>query len=151
MDRIHFRRTEAALIRYGERISNMMKEKLKADDKVATGDLVNSIRPYLEREEFKQFLYVEFKDYGEYVHTGRRAGKLPPVSAIAKWISVRGLNLNPWAVAKSIERNGIKPSPFIDIFYEYTDELNDLIEESSREDYEEVIYNYIDEFNKNNK
>lgn len=37
---------------------------------------------------------------------GRRPGAMPPIQAIEDWIRVKGLDLNPWAVAKSIARRG---------------------------------------------
>ena len=37
---------------------------------------------------------------------GRRPGSLPPVQAIEDWIQAKGLDLNPWAVAKSIAKKG---------------------------------------------
>lgn len=37
---------------------------------------------------------------------GRKPGSLPPVQAIEDWIQAKGLDLNPWAVAKSIAKKG---------------------------------------------
>jgi len=37
---------------------------------------------------------------------GRRPGAMPPIQAIEDWIQAKGLDLSPWAVAKSIARRG---------------------------------------------
>lgn len=49
--------------------------------------------------------------YAKYVHAGRKPGKMPPVKALERWAKKKGLNA--WAVAKSIEKKGIKPKPFL--------------------------------------
>lgn len=37
---------------------------------------------------------------------GRKAGAMPPVSDIRAWIEAKGLDLNPYAVAKNIAKKG---------------------------------------------
>jgi hypothetical protein len=49
--------------------------------------------------------------YGYYVEYGRRAGKPPPVSAVAGWARRHGAN--PFLVARGIGRHGTKPQPFV--------------------------------------
>jgi hypothetical protein len=46
-----------------------------------------------------------------YFHTlvdgvGRKPGKMPPIEEIAGWIKLRGLEMSPWAVAKSMAKKG---------------------------------------------
>ena len=46
-----------------------------------------------------------------FVDKGRRAGaKMPPIKPIQQWIKQRGLDLNAFAVARSIAKKGIKPT-----------------------------------------
>jgi len=85
-----------------------------------------------------RFLYTDnsivilMSDYAEYIDEGRRAGKMPPVKAIIKWIRRSAVNVPigltaedfAWAVAKSIERNGVRPRPFIQRLNE---EVNSLV------------------------
>ena len=61
--------------------------------------------------------------YADAVETGSRPHRPPagPDSALAQWCEMKGLNV--WAVAKSIERNGTKPHPYIEPAYEATKEL----------------------------
>lgn len=49
--------------------------------------------------------------YAKAVHEGRRPGIMPPVKAIEGWAKRKGLSA--WAVAKSIEKHGTKPNPFL--------------------------------------
>lgn len=37
---------------------------------------------------------------------GRKPGKMPPIKSIQQWIKDKGLELNAWAVAKSIMKKG---------------------------------------------
>lgn len=53
-----------------------------------------------------QYLY-----YGRFVETGRKANaNLVPIKALIEWIRYKKLRLNPWAVQKSIQKKGIRPS-----------------------------------------
>jgi hypothetical protein len=73
--------------------------------------LVKSI-DYAVRQDMS--IEFEFNEYGEYVDKGRRKGaKMPPIKPIEKWIKRKGLDLNAFAVAKSISKKGIKPFPWI--------------------------------------
>ena len=159
MDRIELTNVKKALMKYGVYITELMKQKLQQDGKVATGNLINEIKPYTETEEDKEFLYVDIPRYGVYVDRGRKPNsKMPPVKKIREWVSIKGirpinnmsLDQTAFLIARSIGIRGIKASPFIDIFFNNVDELNDLIEESAVEDMENVINEYIKEFNKNN-
>lgn len=70
-------------------------------------------------------------EYAKAVHEGRPPGKMPPVKALEAWAKKRGLNA--WAVAKSIEKKGTKPNPFLanalqDSAKEITGEFEDALE-----------------------
>lgn len=54
--------------------------------------------------------------YGLPVEKGRAAGKMPPVAALMGWASRKGID--PYALAKSIARKGIKPKPFMQPAFE---------------------------------
>ena len=157
-ERIHWSRITAALKRYGDDIVELMKQKLQQDRKNATGNLINSLNAYTEQEGDNKFLYVEMAEYGQYVDSGRRPGsRWPPRQPIRKWISDRGIRPKQgmsmeqltFLIQRKIGVRGIQAAPFIDIFYDHTDELNDLIEESAREDLEEAINEFVKDYNKN--
>ena len=48
--------------------------------------------------------------YAIFVHEGT-APHMPPVDAITPWANKKGIN--PWALAKSIAKNGTKANPFL--------------------------------------
>ena len=49
--------------------------------------------------------------YGYFVEYGRRAGKPPPVGAVAGWARRHGAN--PFLVARAIGRHGTRAQPFV--------------------------------------
>jgi hypothetical protein len=49
---------------------------------------------------------LEGSSYFYFQIYGRNAGGMPPVSDIKAWIQAKGLDLNPYAVAKSIANKG---------------------------------------------
>lgn len=75
---------------------------------------------------------VIMPDYAVYVDKGRKAGKMPPVKAIMKWMRDKGIRSKSgirtidiaYVIARSIGERGIKPRPFIEAF---TDELTVLV------------------------
>lgn len=75
---------------------------------------------------------LSMPDYYKYVDSGRRAGKMPPVSVLMDWvkanISGKDLQSIAYAIAKSIGENGIRPRPFID---KMTDLLGEIIAEEA--------------------
>jgi len=46
--------------------------------------------------------------YFVFQQEGRRPGALPPIEAIQRWILLKHLKLNAWAVAKSIAKKGTR-------------------------------------------
>ncbi len=85
-----------------------------------TGALSNSFKPTQQDSNLK----ISFLQYGEYVDSGRAPGKFPPVKPIQEWAKTKGIPGNAaWAIAKSIEKNGIKPRPFIQ------PTLNDIVKD----------------------
>jgi hypothetical protein len=94
---------------------------LKANNKVATGELIDSI-DYIIGEKGGEYtikLLAEF--YWVYVEYGRRPGSMPPPDAILEWIKAKRINRGDrtdeslaWAIAKSIQRRGIKGIFFLE-------------------------------------
>jgi hypothetical protein len=77
----------------------------------ASSDLVKSISFTVSQNGDIEF---EFNESGLCVDKGRRKGaKMPPIKPIEQWIKKRGLDLNAFAVAKNISKNGIRKYPWI--------------------------------------
>lgn len=103
-----------------------LKNKLKANDSYASGDLVNSIRGVVKQNGKYILISIQLEDYWQYVENGRRAGKYPPINAIKNWISVKPVLPRPlksgklptanqlaFLIARKISKVGIKPKPFL--------------------------------------
>lgn len=78
-----------ALQQYREAFERAYKYKLIADDKKATGQLINSISTTIKVGGTTFEVVMSIVDYFKYVEEGRKPGKFPPPNAILKWINVK--------------------------------------------------------------
>jgi hypothetical protein len=82
--------------------------------KVASGSLVNSINYKLKDTAEGIQIQLYANDYLQYVDRGRRPGTYPPIRAIMKWASIKGLPKQAaWAIRQNIFKFGIKPTRVI--------------------------------------
>jgi len=81
-------------------------------------------------------IILSFPEYGKWIDTGRRPGKMPPSSALTGWMHYHGIDMK-WLfpIQRKIGREGIPPRPFIHIF---EDELPELVNR-----YETVLHDQI--------
>lgn len=114
---------------YGEEIKKSLQQQLKQTNKIATGNLYNSIQYEVNISESNASLSIIAADYFQFVDQGvRPGGGLPPIENILAWIRTRNivppqnrttggrfrkgtrndrqLNL-AWAIAKKIQNEGI--------------------------------------------
>ena len=151
-------------MRFGEYLVDKMKAELEDKGKRATGDLIDTMRPYTEAEDGKSFLYVEMQEYAQNVDAGRAAGKrMPPDEPIRKWITdkgIRGRHKNgrfmkvktlSYLIRRSIGIRGIDPTPFLYLFQDLADDLNDIVEDAATVDVQRKLDEYIINFNNKNK
>lgn len=107
-----------------DQVINLMSSEKGVNSKTGTNTLVGS--DLMKSVDAKATGYEEITfqiaDYYTYVITGRKRGTLPPFNAINDWVIRKGIrfdNMNQvqttWAVMKAIERDGIRPRPFINI------------------------------------
>jgi len=88
-----------------------IKQELNASGKSATGSLITGTKGSTRVEGSKVIYEAVAPAHYIFVDKGRKAGsKMPPVKPIQKWITQKGLDLNAFAVAKSIAKKGIKPT-----------------------------------------
>jgi len=103
-----------------------------------TQNLKNQLVPVLVKSsDGKIVLAIKMPGYAKYVNYGRRAGaKMPPIEPIMEWAKSRGLpqwrtssgkymsnESRAWLISRKIGRDGIKPIPFFDIFFDNVGEL----------------------------
>ena len=118
-------RTIEVLNEYAQAWANAYRAELIAEGKRATGDLIRSVKGEVVVEGDVYSAVLNVADYYKYVEWGRKAGgKMPPISAILKWVQVKPVIPQPntlsgrvptqqqlaWAIAKSIQQNGIPPT-----------------------------------------
>lgn len=76
---------------YGDLLVREYRKKLKEDKTFASGDLSNSLVFDLEQLNNSIALVISGYEYGREVDTGTfKYSKMPPVSAIARWIESKG-------------------------------------------------------------
>lgn len=119
------------LNRIGTDVRVKYKQQLKSHNKIASGKLYNSIDYKLVITETNIRLYFLAQDYWIYVENGRKAGKMPPISAIKGWMVKKGIadiNGASYKISRSIGKNGIRPSPYLrnikeTLVNDYTDDI----------------------------
>ena len=97
--------------RYGDDYVKEIIKQLRSAGKNSSGKLINSLDYRLQDTAKKvEFVFIG-EDYFEEVDKGRRPGSFPPIQAIAKWASAKGISKKAvFPIAKSIFRFGIKPT-----------------------------------------
>lgn len=123
-----FSRTEALLNSFAQTIVNRYRDKIS---EYASGKLYKTIDYTITSKSDSYLVTINLEDYWKYIEKGRRAGaKMPPVSAIEKWINVRKILPRPvtlksgkqrvptiqqlaYVIARSIAKKGIQPRPFM--------------------------------------
>jgi len=90
-------------------IASELVEFLVINKRIATGESINDFVVDVREVRggsISQLAELEAAPHIAYALGGRNAGKMPPVDAIAAWIEVKGLDLNAYAVAKTIAALG---------------------------------------------
>lgn len=140
---IEMQELERVMEEIGQKVRQDYREELKAKDKVVTGRLYNSIDYRLEVSSTGWKLYFKAEDYWEVIEKGRKPGTLPPVQKIFDWMVKRGIPAGggrEWAVARSIQENGIRPTPILQgIMTEIRTSYTSKLEEAIRKDLKEII------------
>ena len=98
-------------------IVNNIKSMIKTLDITYTGALENSFEA---KEDGEDILIGSQLIYAPAVEFGRLPGKMPPVKVLFPWIvsklgarNEKDAMNKAWAVARSIEKNGIPPQRYI--------------------------------------
>lgn len=98
--------------RTAQESARQIRRTLVINDSMAFSTLANSVNATpigpLEARAGPNVAYARF------VEDGRRAGATPPpIQPIRDWLAVRGIDGNPYAIARSIGRKGIAAKPFV--------------------------------------
>ena len=103
------------LDRFGDEITSDIKEVLRINNAIASGNLEKSITYKIVEKEGEYRLVISYANYGEYVLRGRKPNsKPPPYAPIIRWTKFKGLPKEAaYPIAKSIGKKGIKPLNFL--------------------------------------
>jgi hypothetical protein len=111
-----FKNLEYELNQLGKESVKFLKDVLIRNNKVATGDLINSIDYQVIEESNGFILNILANETFNFVDEGRRPGKQPPVKPILSWIRNKHIKFNKMSdnptafiIARSIGKKGIKP------------------------------------------
>lgn len=73
-------------------------------------------------KEIKNGISVNLPEYAQYVDSGRKKGKRPPIKPIIQWLKRKKIKPDEgetyksiaWAISTAIQNEGIKPRKFIE-------------------------------------
>lgn len=98
----------------GADVVDTIKKILQSENKIATGNLIQSLDYKVIEVIGKVFLEITAADYFKFVDKGRRPGKMPPIKPIKSWMQAKGIVSKnkslPFMIARSIGEKGIKPT-----------------------------------------
>ncbi len=129
----------ATLEEYGKAFRALYQDKVITADKIATGDLLNSVEYRVVEEGTTYEVRLNLASYWKYIENGRPQGaKMPPPDKILDWIMAKPVLPRPddngrvptpkqlsWAIAKGIKkRTDAGPIPGTPIMAETAAELN---------------------------
>lgn len=100
---VSFENLKSVLLDYAIAVQNKYKDNLMLSDRVATGELVKSVKYKLDFGERTFIVSLELEDYWKWVEKGT-APHFPPVNAILSWIKAKPVLPYP-------DKNGKLPTP----------------------------------------
>lgn len=147
--------------KFGKNIIKQARSNLTKLKKKDTGGLYDSLSYIINEDNGKYTISFSMEEYGEYVDegvSGTKKGyntpyqfkKQPPIKAILPWVKRKGLRLRDekgrftkgnqkslaFLIARSIKRNGIKPTKFFTKPFENEfNKLSDDVLENFLKDY----------------
>lgn len=133
---ITFTHLEAVLDEYADAAVRIYAENVAKEGANASGDLVNFLRGEVLTNQGGYEVTLQLNHYWEFLEGGTKGKEYPnalckqhrpPISAICRWVEIKPILPRPatakrkaqsldslaWAIAKSIERNGIRPRPIL--------------------------------------
>lgn len=140
------------LSEYGDRFRQNAQQLLLDDDKVSSGELVNTITYSIKTSNVLIHVNVSLQDYYKWVAEGRSPGKFPPVQNIIQWIRSKpiiptenGLGKIPtenqlaYLIGRKIARDGIEGNDFFNKASDETwNEFQSKLDEALTQDLEDI-------------
>ena len=94
MELINFDNLMAVLEEYAQEVRNLYQDNLIRNDRIATGDLLNSIDYQVQFNGVAYEVQLKLEDYWKYVEEDTKP-HWPPVNKILEWISAKPIIPKP--------------------------------------------------------
>lgn len=133
---------------YGEALRNKLQDEYIKDNKIASGELLNSCEYVVEYDERQISVSLDLASWWKYVEYGRQPGKFPPPDKILEWIRIKpiipreGVNGKlptekqlSYLIGRKIALEGIDAGNYLQMSVkEINDTFNEKIEEAITKD-----------------
>lgn len=103
MELLSFENLRQTLEEYGQEVRNLYQDKLITHDRIATGELLNSVEFQVEGDGQRWEVSLNVAEYWKYVENDTRP-HWPPVNKILEWIRAKPVLPRP-------DKNGKLPTP----------------------------------------
>lgn len=127
-------------------IDTIVKQAMTAV-KLQDSNLYKELEVIADDNEGDLVFGIILNDYVEYVESGRRSGKMPPLQPIEDWCKRHGIPTNNsvlYAIRKMIGEEGIRPRPFLDeVFQEIDKKWNNEWSDAIFDDIMKIIDNFF--------
>jgi hypothetical protein len=141
---------------FGSDYVRVLTALLKKEGKSASGALINSLDYRIQETAQDISIIIQANEYLQFVDRGRKPGKYPPIQAISKWASLKGISQDAvFPIARSIYKFGIKPTNVIqrtnNEFFNSQTFANKYMNKIST-NIEDIVFNIVETelINKNN-
>lgn len=141
---IKFENLQRVLGEFAVELRNRYQDNLIRDNKIATGNLLNSIDYKVDYNDRAIWVELHLEDYYKWVENGRGPGKFPPPDKILEWIRIkpvipddRGGRLPTeqqlaYLIGKKIAEQGIEPGNQLhnamdDIYPQFEERIDEAI------------------------
>lgn len=143
-----FKNTLSVLNDFGKFLVEEYKDRLILNNVNASDTLYNSVTYMVKNGNNLFEVQLSLEDYWKYVENGRKPGKWPPITAIAKWVEIKPVIPRPmkngklpttqqlaFLISRKIGLEGIKPKPLLEQSVEEVwDVMREYLEEALAKD-----------------
>lgn len=117
---------------YGEAITKTLSANLRKLEKVATGNLIKSLKVKTKQSRGKTVIQLSAKPYLRWVDKGRKPGTFPNISALSKWVKLKGMSQDAvYPIARKIAF-GTKKKNYQDAGIKKTDVIDKSIKQTEK-------------------
>lgn len=142
MELINLNRVRDTLEEYAKAVRNEYQDNLIRSDRIASGELLNSVEYHIEQNGMEYEVKLELKEYWKYVEYDT-SPHFPPMNKILEWIQVKPVLPRP-------NENGDIPAPkqlayligrkIAEVGTEGSHDLQDALDKINEEYKDKLVY-----------